>query len=843
MSTLTEGGSGPLAVPAAAGTGSPSGAVSTGSELFVPELVLGPEGLDAADAARIGGFLRAVAVARGFPLHLSVAWNALHFGYDLAARSYPAEVLGGFMPTIGLDGAANPAVPVGALAWVHVGGSEGDVWAEVVAKDGRPDGGGDEIVDPALAGAAAPTVVADGFEMATVTEALVVDFEAFGPIPDGLGRRLERLRRRGRLDRHGLVLTDSLYLPPEAASDDDVWFYARWLVDHQPALLRAGPLGAAVGPDAGPDVLAAAVLASFEAVAAVSAAPGLRRWGDYVLPVEWVAEVDAEENLPLGAADLTHLLRGLARSGVAVPAAATLLPRLEPFAPAADPSRPDREVPDPLGGVGFVRQVVRANRWLADRVEEAGRAVEVGGALVAVRVDDLFPFGGLWRAEPVVAGHPLLDVPADVPLGLGGRGVDALAEYLGVPVAEVAARIAAAEAAAAEAEPEPAGEAAPGDPEPAAGGRPDEELDATLLSTTVTLRAGDVDGGTLRLPEGWGWLGPQATVILAHAGDIDDDQLTQTAEVADGRAGGLSWPVDFFAGIRLHLSVFAGGSTLFASTLPLVPPVDGYDFVFDPAVVGRRPSAGDSSGAGGAGGDGQDGQDGGDTGDGAGAGQIALVDVLVGVLARRGRRAGDGTRRASARDLAIICFGAGRPAGAEEVIAAALEPALECGRLSMAGSEYLWMPSASGRAGRASGPSGWVGGARLTRTALAAAHVPGFVRRLAPGFTASAEKRASYARARAEGLILFGPETLPDGYTWVRPHERGGAGAAYQGALAGIVSTITGRSPAEAELAEMRAAWGLAGRGDGPGGDGGPGPSSEGNGTDGGDRPRAGEAL
>lgn len=780
-----------------------AGAVTagTGTELFVPELVLGPDELGASDAAAIARFVRDVAVARGFPLHLAVAWNALHFGYDLAARSYPSEVLRWFVPTIGLDGAANPAVPVGALAWVHVGGAEGDVWAEVVAKDGRPAGGDEEVVDPALAGAAAPTVVADGFEMATVTEALVVDFEAFGPLPDGLDRRLGRLQRRGRLDRHGLILTDALYHPPEAASDDDIWFYARWLVDHQPELLRAGPLGAAA--DAG--ALADALLASIEAVsAAVSSFPGLRRWGDYVLPAEWVDEVDAEENLPLGAADLTYVLRGLARSGEAVPAAATLLGRVEPLVPSGDPSRPDHEVPDPLGGVGFVRRVVRSNRWLADRINANGGAVEVGGRLVAVRVDDAFPYGGLWRAEPVVAGHPLLDVPADAALNLGRLGVDALADYLGVDVAEVLARIAAAEAAAVT-QPEPGDSPDTGRPDtdgPAA--MPEEdELDPTLLSATVTLRATDVDDGTVRLPEAWGWLSGQVTVMLSHVGDIDDDQRTQAAERDGARLGGLSWPLDFFPGVRLHLSVFAGGSTVFASTLPLVPPVGDLGFVFDPAVAG--PNAGSGGGQPSDGGGVGEAVD----GDGEPAG-LDLVEVLIGVLCRRGRRASDGSRRASARDLAMICFGRDRPAGADKVIAATLEPAVDDGRLTMVGSEYRWETGGPPRPGRATRPSGWGDRARPVRTVVAAAHVPGFVRRLAPGFTASAEKRASYAQARADGDILFGPEVLPEGYTWVRPHERGGAGIAYDRALAGIVSTVSGLSPGAAELAEMRRAWGLA---------------------------------
>ncbi|HET9127046.1 MAG TPA: hypothetical protein VFN73_03125 [Propionibacteriaceae bacterium] len=804
---------------------------SVGTELFVPELVLGADRLEPADAAAIGEFITAVAEARGFPLHLAVAWNALNFGYDLAARSYPAEVLEAFMPTIALAGAANAAVPVGALAWVQVGGAEGDVWAEVVAKDGRPVGGDEMVVDPAVAGALAPTVVDDGFEVAVVSEALVVDFEAFGPIADGLGRRLERLRRRGRLDRHGLILTDSRYLPPEAASDEDVWFYARWLVDHQPHLLRSGPVGAAVGRDTGLDTLAAAVLASFEAVsAAITAAPGLRRWGDFVLPAAWVGEVDDEANLPLGAADLAHLLNGIARSGDEVPAAATLLGRLEPLVPATDPSRPDREVPDPLAGVGFVRQVVRANRWLADRVEDCGRIVSVGGRKVAVRIDDLFPYGGLWRAEPVVADHPLLDVPVDVPLALGGRGIDALADWLGISVEEVLARIAAAEAAAATSYDDtgPGREGEEDDQQPEEeleDPRPLEDLNATLLSATVTVRALDIDNATLRLPEGWGWLSGEVTVMLSHAGEIDDDQLTQPAGCAEEVVAPLSWPLDFFPGIRLHLSVFASGSTIFASTVPLVPPVDGYDFVFDPSVVGRPPAGGCRSHHGD-----------GTAGDASGerAGGIPLVDVLVGLLARRGRRASDGTRRATARELAILCFGPERPSGAEEVLVAALEPAVASGRLVLAGSEYIYESWRAGRPGRAPGPSGWGRREHLARAAVAA-HVPGFVRRLAPGFTASAEKRASYAQARAEGLILFGPEVLPDGHTWVRPHERGGASDAYAGALTGIVSTISGRSPEADDLAAMRAAWGLDGAGGRPGG------SRIFDSSWGGDRPRAGE--
>jgi hypothetical protein len=779
--------------------------LTVATELFAPELAVGIDVLDTALRHRIQDYLHDVLKARGFPLHTTVAWNALHFGFDPESGSYDAALLDASMLTVELGG-RTPALPVGALAWVHFGGARGDVWAEIVGKDGRPPGvEADGTAPLRLAGRPADREETiwqpahdDGFDrprtgsVAVVSEALICDFEAFGPLPD-LAVALTRLERKGRLGAHQLVEVDAVYDPPEAAEDSDTWFYARWLFDTQRHLLAAGPLGTGL-VDPGDAALRAALVTSLSTVdLLLSSIPGVVRWGDYALLAEWVAEIDWSPNLPLHRADIEWLITSMASPAGRGPTVTALAPRLQTFItiPAATPGRPDKVIADPIGGLDYLRILTRTGRWLADRIDNMGGVIDVRGERRLLRVDDTWPWGGLWRSEPWGPGHPLTGVPADEPLGIGWRGWAPLAEYLELSLAEVEAAVEAALA-----QPAATGTDEPGGiDEPATdtleekdesddldeGEEPSyDDVAATLVEGHATLRQVDVDTGTLPLDERFGWLadGNSVSVVVSHQGDIDDDQRSQHAKAAGAlRLEGLTWPVDFFGGIRLHLSAIVGGRVVFAATLPISDDGDSpFGFAFDPAVVGRP--SGDI--------------------------ELTLAAVAVAALRRHGRAASDGTRRATAAEVCRFCFGAGQPDPLVAAVAGALDVVVAAGRLALVGTEYTWLASQRPPP-RRSAPTGWVT-TRLRPDEVRVHMVPAGLRRLHPGWNASPGQLALYAEHRAAGLVS-GPATLPPGVTYVPTYRRGSRESVISETLRQVVSAIDGQPPAVDQLHELFEEW------------------------------------
>jgi hypothetical protein len=782
----------------------------TAAELFAPELALGYDALDSELRDRLRGYLAEVIRARRFPVHTTVAWNALHFGFDPEEGSYDEVLLAAQMPTVNV-GERGPALPVGALAWVTLGAET--VWAEVVAKDGRPPG-----VDPAtgvapveLAGRPADRIDApvpgtdERHVVALVSEALICDFEPFGRI-DGLDRRLNRLERRGKLAPHRLINVDAIYDPPEGAEDTDTWFYARWLFDMQRELLAAGPLAAGLA-DSSDEALRAGLLASLGTVdVLLSSIPGVVRWGDFALLAAWVDEIDLTPNLWMHRSDIEHLMVTMFSSRDGEATLTALVPRIEsdiglPTSPA---ERPDAVVADPLRGLDYLRVVARTGRWLADRLDETGGIVDARGVERLLRVDDLWPWGGLWRSDPYGPRHPLIGIPTDEPFGIGWWGWRPLAEYLELTLEDVTTAVAAAlaapttppddapgeekaEQAAAEeeerqAQPADAEEPAPID-EP---GNEEREEPADIASTMVqaitTLRQVDLDTMALPLPDRFGWLanGEAVTVRINHPGDLDTDLVVQTAKGAlDGglrRLEPVEWPLDFFPGIRLHLASFTGARTLFAMTVPLGDH-GPYPYAFDPAVVGRPASDG----------------------------ELTLAAVAVSRLRRHGRLASDGTRRATANEIATFCFGPDRPTEFVAALTSALDELVTAGRLRLVGSEYTW--SASGRPPpRRSAPTGWEA-VPVRREQVREHWVPPFLRRLHPGWRPRPEQLALYAEDLA-AKVVRGPVVLPPGVTYVRGHPRGKHREVLAAAIRMVVTADTGRAPNPGELDELYDDWG-----------------------------------
>ncbi len=762
----------------------------SGAELFVPELALGYDALDEQLRARLQRYLATVVRARGFPLHTTVAWNALHFGFDPVERSYDAVLLGAQIPVLPV-GERSAALPVGALAWVKLGAEE--VWAEVVAKEGRPpsvdvDSG---VAPVELAGRPADRddePVPGSTErhvVAVISEALICDFEPFGRI-DGVDKRLERLERRGKLGPHRLINLDAIYDPPDAAEDSDAWFYARWLFDHQRPLLEAGPLAAGL-VDSSDEALRAALLASLSTVdVLLSSIPGVVRWGDFALLSEWVEEIDLSPNLWMHRNDIEHLISTMASSRDGQATLTALGPRIESDIglPAPPADRPDALVADPLSGLDYLRVLARTGRWMADHLDETGGLV--AGRYRLLRLDDRWPWGGLWRSDPYGQGHPLRGIPTDEPLGLGWWKWRPLAEFLELPLDEVEAAIARALA------PDGAGAADPDETETGASADAEEEpapteedsegdgpLDvaSTIVEGLTRLRQVDIDEMALPLPERFAWLadGVAVTVRLCHLGDLDVDLAAQAGKaVLDGgvrRLETIVSPPDFFAGIRLHLSALVGSRTLWAATIPLDAGAP-YPYAYDPGVVGR--SGGD--------------------------GDLTLVAVAVSRLRRHGRLASDLTRRASASEIATFCFGPDRPHQLVAAITSALDRRVAAGLLGHVGSEYVWSPSQR-TPPRRSAPTGWET-APIRREQIREHWVPGFLRRLPPGWNASRQQLELYAVDRAAGLI-HGADVMPPGWTYVRGHPRGQHDEAVSAALTMVVSADTGRSPEPGELEDL----------------------------------------
>jgi hypothetical protein len=108
------------------------------------------------------------------------------------------------------------------------------------------------------------------------------------------------------------------------------------------------------------------------------------------------------------------------------------------------------------------------------------------------------------------------------------------------------------------------------------------------------------------------------------------------------------------------------------------------------------------------------------------------------------------------------------------VIALALDAEVARGRMGRVGDAYV--VTRHDRVIRR--PETWTHPTPDRRVEVRPHWVPGFLRRLPIGWRASEAKRAEYQAARAARQVA-GPPELPDGYTWVIGHERGGDVNAY----------------------------------------------------------------
>jgi hypothetical protein len=185
--------------------------------VLTTDLLMGDE-LEARDRDSYRRYFRTLIEQRQIPLHTASLWNALHFGWSLSRGHYLGRGL-----QMKLADEGRP-VPVGAMIEVPLG--QRVLWAEVVYKEGRDQRIGPlGIVPPVASGARLGLLRAR--QDATVREALILDFDAFGSgVNEATQALFARAARRGWLtaDRHFQL--DVAY-PAEDAGIDELTLFAR----------------------------------------------------------------------------------------------------------------------------------------------------------------------------------------------------------------------------------------------------------------------------------------------------------------------------------------------------------------------------------------------------------------------------------------------------------------------------------------------------------------------------------------------------------------------------------------------------------------------------------------
>ncbi|MDX3538712.1 hypothetical protein PV721_31095 [Streptomyces sp. MB09-01] len=556
----------------------------------------GYDAVPSEERQRLRRYLEEVVAARRAPVHTTVAFNAVYFGYDLNGDGYGGSPLRlDDFPVISL-GECAPALPVGAMVCVATGSDP--LYAEIVHREGAhpeigPLGDVPAWVSGAPAGAEGPGRPAGGFALRR-RELLVPDLDAFGPALRLSQTQLRRLRtRRRRLNEDGHVIVDVTYSSPEAARQDDVSAYADHLLTtaREQLLSPFVPVSLAElvgGTDE--DLLRAGLLGLLDTVRAVLlSSASLRTWGHYAVTRASLAECWGDTG-PLGGDDLRSLAAAIEHAATPARRRHGLTTSVTAYT-AVGPRL--RQVPGAgglLAGVGYAAAVCRANLTLADVVRgDSEQGLFENGCRVTL--DDAFESGGIWRSlypgGSELAGDPL------TPTGRGWASTlpTALEQQDGT---------------------EPEADVDPVD-QPLA--------DATDLGDSELLRD-DAEEVVWRSPlrlahlmDGWFPLHPhvlselrrshgpslRARLELDHAGRTGNAQRAGqdvTAELggASGRLTGIVWPDDFFPGVFLELCWPRGGTVIRAATMRLKETLQVDERVighcYDPRVLTREDAPG-----------------------------------------------------------------------------------------------------------------------------------------------------------------------------------------------------------------------------------------------------------
>ncbi|MBC3992111.1 hypothetical protein H8N00_25170 [Streptomyces sp. AC563] len=733
--------------------------------LLTSAMTRGYDAVPGEERDRLRRYLEAVVAARAAPVHTTVAFNAVYFGYDLGGDGYGGSPLRlDDFPVITF-GESTPELPVGAMVCVATGSDP--LYAEIVYREGaHPEVGALGDIPPWVSGA---PVGAEGPGRAGngVTprrrELLVPDLHAFGPALSLSSTQLHRLRTRRRwINEDGHVLVDVRYPSPEAAQRDDPAAYADYLLTtaREQLLSPFVPVSLAALVGDAHDDLRAGLLGILGTVRDVlNSSTVLRTWRDYAMTRSSLADCWRDTG-PLGGDDLRSLAAAVERAatpgkrryGLTTPVTVytAIGPRLRGFPGSTEL----------LTGVGYATAVCRANLALSDIVQgDSDLGLFENGSRVTL--DDAFEGGGVWRSH-----HPGdAETPGD-PLTPAGRG---WISTLPAP-----------------SEPEPAAELPPVD---------------LPLADDASLGVGDllrsdaqeiVWRGPLRLAhliDGWFPLHPHVVEELSrscgarrtcrleldHAGERLGDEAVQdvTAEIGgdSGRLTGISWPDPFFPGLILELRHRRGGSVIRLTTTRLTNRVQVGDretgHCYDPHVLTREDAPGSDRN--------------GDSAVGLGPRQLVMRTVRrCGLLTLDGHALLDRTALPGAvygRRPARTQVAALESAVAELLAIRLLEPAR--------GSRDAWgqphfpprdgqrpIPLIGYRPARQRVIRAWGDTEPSSEGLRGAQFVPGHLRRLRPGCSPSEAQRAAFWEhcrrlGKADGW------ELPPGYTFVTEHTRG----------------------------------------------------------------------
>lgn len=724
----------------------------TDDPLLTPAMTLGPEHVPASQMRDLRRYLGALVAARNTPVHVNVAFNACYFGYDLTTGYAGAAVDPASFPIVAL-GQTIDSLPVGALINVASGGDP--IWAEVVYKEGAHSELGDDGAVPswlsgAPAGATGPAQT-DLHSQPVLHERLVLDLTVFGLEPTAA--QIARLTRRGRLDKLCHLLVGSRYATAELAELDDASFYQYYLLGPGRDLLFStaapAPLSRLLTEDAGPEQHQAALDGLFATVTAALHEPDtVRMWQSYA-----VSRADLSARLrsrgALGADDIASLASSTAHSALPDQSRRLGAARQVTYTAIGPRLRCVDGSAAPMHGARYANVVLHANLIFADYL----RGDAEDGLLfdqVHLRLDDSWQGGGIWRAEAPGSAHALLD--PTVPCGFGW------AETLTPP--------------------SPPASVEPPTPEPEDGY--DDELDVSdsQISWTVALRAAHIDAGTLTLPQRAAHVlisdrrdGTPMRLLLQHDGyELDATDRTQmaTADLHSSPAvlTGVSWPMDYFPGILLTVTWPRNTATLRITSTLLDMPVtidDELDIehCYDPRIVTR------------------------DAPDRAGSTSATLAQRILRAVRGLGLLDPDGVARLARDQLPQEVYGSSTEQ-TERALYAAVAQLVERGALTEdTGSrtvEGITFPAVAGQpvVSLLCYTPAVVTGLRRSRrfqrldARFVSKHVvAGFLRRIGhQDRSATPRARADYREYRAQHG-LAGPAELPDGWTFVRPHERG----------------------------------------------------------------------
>ena len=487
-------------------------------DLFCPELTEGYAALSSDQRQEIGDFLTRVVAARGFPLHVATLWNALYFGYDPNDKTYSGRNIRLEQIPVRTMALRARALPVGSFVRVQTETLSGELWAEVVYKEGRHAEITSYPVPPRLSGARGAVECIDGRASVVLREALVLDFDALGrDWNDCTPAQFNRIMRKSHwLDSRGHLIMDAIYDQADA-EEDDATLYARYLFrEHRDGLLEQY-LGGATSEDVWQGLLSSIIAVGKIA----SECTELAAWQDYYFHREPYQRrlADRASDSRFGRHDLEHIYLGIARvrneEGTVYSAVG---PRIREA--IRDENLPKNEE-SLLQGAAYATAVCHVNAYIAERLT-LRQDGDADAQLSYLRLDDGWQAGGIWRAESLESEAPACAaVDPLLALGLGYRTSEPLSAPAEAPV------------------------------------RGARYAPPSMISWREVLKPSAIEGGELRLSaKALETLSSLTTVGLRiEHNDQEPEAVTGTLDIPTGRIRNLTWPLDFFPGIRVYCSV------------------------------------------------------------------------------------------------------------------------------------------------------------------------------------------------------------------------------------------------------------------------------------------------